>query len=224
MKHHSRRLTEPWFPPVRRSTPDGLVMVGGELTPEWLLAAYRRGIFPWPVLDEDFEILPWFSPDPRAVLDFEDLHVSSRLQRRIRRGEFRPTFDQDFSRVIEACAAPRENSSGTWITPGMRHAYRRMHDLGWAHSVEVWQDDQLVGGLYGMAIGGFFGGESMFHWRRDASKAAVVFLVERLRQRGFRLFDVQQATSHLLAMGARLIRRDVFLKRLEQCVDLPVSF
>ena len=199
-------------------------MVGGELTPEWLLAAYRRGIFPWPVMDVDVEILAWFSPDPRAVLDLEDLHLPARLQRRIRRGEFGATFDQDFHQVIEACAAPRENSFGTWITPGMLDAYRRMHDLGWAHSVEVWQDGQLAGGLYGIALGGFFGGESMFHGRRDASKAAVVFLVERLRQRSFGLFDVQQATPHLMAMGARLIRRDDFLKRLRQCLDLPVSF
>lgn len=199
-------------------------MVGGCLSPEWILTAYRRGIFPWPVVDEEVEILAWFSPDPRAVLDFDDLHVPQRLERRIRRGEFEVTFDQAFDEVIEACAAPRKKSDGTWITPTMVDAYQRMHDLGWAHSVEVWQSRSLAGGLYGMALGGFFAGESMFHYQRDASKAAVVFLVERLRQRGFRLFDVQQSTPHLRRMGAKLIRRREFLARLEQCLELPVTF
>jgi leucyl/phenylalanyl-tRNA--protein transferase len=199
-------------------------MIGGGLSPEWILTAYQRGIFPWPVVDEDVEILAWFSPDPRAVLDFDDLHVPQRLERRIRRGEFEVTFDRAFDDVIEACAAPRKKTDGTWITPAMVDAYRKMHDLGWAHSVEVWQSGSLVGGLYGMAIGGFFAGESMFHRQRDASKAAVVFLVERLRQRGFRLFDVQQSTPHLRRMGARLIRRREFLERLAQCLELPVTF
>jgi leucyl/phenylalanyl-tRNA---protein transferase len=199
-------------------------MIGGGLSPEWILTAYQRGIFPWPVVDEDVEILAWFSPDPRAVLDFDDLHVPQRLERRIRRGEFEVTFDRAFDDVIEACAAPRKKADGTWITPAMVDAYQKMHDLGWAHSVEVWQSGSLVGGLYGMAIGGFFAGESMFHRQRDASKAAVVFLVEHLRQRGFRLFDVQQSTPHLQRMGARLIRRREFLERLAQCLELPVAF
>ncbi|MCL4202550.1 MAG: leucyl/phenylalanyl-tRNA--protein transferase [Pirellulaceae bacterium] len=224
MPSRIHQLDEPWFPPVSKSRPDGLLMIGGSLSPEWILMAYRRGIFPWPVVLEDAEILAWFSPDPRAVLDFEDLHVPERLGRRIRRGEFEVTFDQAFDAVIEACAAPRRESDGTWITPAMVDAYQRMHELGWAHSVEVWQSGSLVGGLYGMALGGFFAGESMFHSRRDASKAAVVFLVERLRQRGFRLFDVQQSTPHLRRMGAKLIRRREFLARLAQCLELPVTF
>lgn len=199
-------------------------MVGGELYPEWLLAAYRRGIFPWPCVDGDIEILAWFSPDPRAVLELDELHVPRRLQRRLRRGEFRVTFDQAFEEVIRACAAPRGEMSGTWITARMIDAFQRVHDLGWAHSVEVWQDARLVGGLYGMSLGAFFGAESMFHRQRDASKAAVVFLVQHLRQRGFRLLDIQQDTEHLSRMGARLIRRDDFLRRLRRCLELPVSF
>ena len=224
MQNQSHQATRPWFPPVWRSRRDGLLMIGGDLSPEWILAAYRRGIFPWPVTQGDVEILAWFSPNPRAVLELDNLHVHRRLQRRLRRGEFEATFDQAFYEVIEACAAPRDYSCGTWITPRMLDAYRKMHDLGWAHSIEVWQQGELVGGLYGIALGGFFGGESMFHRRRDASKAAVVFLVEHLRERRFQLFDVQQATSHLSRMGARLIRRDEFLQRLGQCLELPVSF
>jgi leucyl/phenylalanyl-tRNA---protein transferase len=224
MRSHFRQPVEPWFPPVSKSNPDGLLMIGGSLTPDWILSAYQGGIFPWPVLDGNVEILAWFSPDPRAVLDFDDLYVNQRLQRRLRRGEFTASFDRAFREVITACAAPRNHQFGTWITPRMIAAYCRMHDLGWAHSVEVWQDDALVGGLYGIAMGGFFGGESMFHRVRDASKAAVVFLVERLRQRGFGLFDIQQDTPHMQRMGARLIRRDEYLRRLKQSLDLPVSF
>jgi leucyl/phenylalanyl-tRNA---protein transferase len=199
-------------------------MVGGDLSPEWLLTAYRRGIFPWPCVDGDIEILAWFSPDPRAVLELDELHVPRRLQRRLRRGEFFVTLDRAFDDVIRACAAPRSEANGTWITPRMIDAFRQMHELGWAHSVEVWQDARLVGGLYGMSFGGFFGAESMFHRQRDASKAAVVFLVQHLRQRGFRLLDIQQDTEHLIRMGARLIRRDDFLRRLRRCLELPVSF
>ncbi len=199
-------------------------MVGGSLSADWLLSAYRRGIFPWPCVDGDIEILAWFSPDPRAVLELDELHVPRRLQRRLRRGEFQVTFDQAFDEVIHACAAPRRKDGGTWITGGMIEAFCRMHDLGWAHSVEVWHDARMVGGLYGIAIGGFFGAESMFHRQRDASKAAVVFLVQHLRRRGFQLLDVQQDTEHLSRMGARLIRRDEFLRRLQQCLQLPVSF
>ena len=168
--------------------------------------------------------LSHFRSHKRAVLELDELHVPRRLQRRLRRGEFRVTFDQAFEDVIRACAAPRGEMSGTWITARMIDAFRRVHDLGWAHSVEVWQDARLVGGLYGMSFGGFFGAESMFHRQRDASKAAVVFLVRHLRQRGFRLLDIQQDTEHLSRMGARLIRRDDYLRRLQQCLELPVSF
>jgi len=217
-------VARPWFPPVGQARSDGLLMIGGELTPEWLLFAYRRGIFPWPVVDRGREILAWFSPDPRAVLDFDRLHVPRRLQRRIRSGQFKVTFNRAFPEVVAACAAPRRRSDGTWITPRLADAYQRLHQMGWAHSVEIWEEDCLAGGLYGVAVGGFFSGESMFHRGRDASKAAVVFLVAHLRERGFRLLDVQQSSPHLRQLGAHEIDRDEFLRRLKACTELPVSF
>jgi leucyl/phenylalanyl-tRNA--protein transferase len=215
---------KPWFPPVWKARSDGLLMIGGDLSPEWLLSAYRRGIFPWPIVDRDFEVLAWFSPEPRAVLEFDQLHVPRRLDRRIRSGQFQVTIDRAFSEVVAACAAPRRKSDGTWITPRLAAAYRQLHELGWAHSIEVWQGQSLAGGLYGIAVGGFFSGESMFHRQRDASKAAVVFLVHHLRERGFVLFDVQQSSPHLRQLGAREIDRGELLRRLRACIDLPVTF
>lgn len=199
-------------------------MVGGQLTPPWLLAAYRRGIFPWPVVDGEREILAWFSPDPRAILELDSLHVSRRLQRRLRSGEFQVSWNRDFAGVISACAAPRDAHGGTWITPTLAAAYRELHALGHAHSVEVWHDEHLVGGVYGVTLGGFFAGESMFHLRRDASKVALVALVQRLRQRGFALLDVQQPTTHLISLGAITIPRATFLRKLKLALALPVSF
>ncbi|MCY2992800.1 MAG: leucyl/phenylalanyl-tRNA--protein transferase [Planctomycetota bacterium] len=221
MSHH---FEQPYFPPVYTARPDGLLMIGGRLTPPWLVAAYSRGIFPWPVVDDDREILAWFSPDPRAILRLDTLHVSRRLQRRMQSGEFQVSFNRDFAGVISACAAPRDAHGGTWITPTLAAAYRELHELGHAHSVEVWHDEHLVGGVYGVALGGFFAGESMFHLRRDASKVALVSLVERLQQRGFSLFDVQQPTSHLVSLGAITIPRAAFLRRLKQALAHPVSF
>jgi leucyl/phenylalanyl-tRNA---protein transferase len=214
----------PHFPPVARAGPDGLLAWGGQLTPEWLTTAYTQGIFPWPVVDGRWEVLAWFSPDPRAVLELDRFHVSRRLQRRLRRGEFRITFDRCFAAVVAGCAAPRRGDAQTWITADMAAAYGRLHELGIAHSVEVWQAERLVGGLYGVGLGGFFAGESMFHRVRDASKAALARLVERLRQRGYVLFDVQQPSAHLQPMGAVCLPREVFLQRLRQAVSLPVSF
>ena len=199
-------------------------MVGGLLTTDWLLAAYCRGIFPWPVYDGQNEILAWFSPDPRAILELDHLHVSRRLRRRLHSGRFQVTFDRDFPRVITACAEARNPGDGTWITPHLAEAYVEMHRLGAAHSVEVWEDDRLVGGLYGLALGGFFAGESMFHRVRDASKIALVCLVRHLQSRGFVLFDVQQASPHLVRMGATEIPRREFLTRLKKALELRVSF
>ncbi len=199
-------------------------MVGGYLNAPWLLAAYRRGIFPWPICDEYHEILAWFSPDPRTVLDLGDLHISRRLGRRLRSGQFDVSFDRDFEAVIGACAAPRRADPLTWITPELSAAYQQLHRQGHAHSVEVWQGSRLVGGLYGLALGGFFSGESMFHLSRDASKVALVHLVQRLRQQGFALLDVQQASPHLARMGATEIPRREFLARLKPALNLPVSF
>jgi leucyl/phenylalanyl-tRNA--protein transferase len=213
-----------FFPPVSSATDDGLLMVGGQLRPERVLEAYRRGIFPWPIVDGGYELLAWFSPDPRAVIEFDELYVSRRLARRIRSGQFEVTCDQDFAAVINACAAPRPAQGETWITPRMARVYVHLHGLGHAHSIEVWRDRNLVGGLYGISLGGFFAGESMFYRERDASKVALVTLVAHLLARGFRLFDVQQATPHVIRMGAREIPRRQFLARLDAAITLPVTF
>jgi leucyl/phenylalanyl-tRNA--protein transferase len=214
----------PQFPPLSKAGADGLLMVGGQLGSGWLLAAYRQGIFPWPIVEGDAEILAWFSPDPRAILDLDCFHVSRRLRRRLRSGEFQVSFNRNFAAVVAGCAEPRDTEPITWITPAMAAAYQRLHELGHAHSVEVWQDGQLVGGVYGVAIGGFFSGESMFYRRRDASKVGLASLVQRLQQRGFTLFDVQQSSRYLRSLGATEIPRREFLERLRKSVDLPVSF
>lgn len=217
-------MLAPKFPPVWQSSQGGLLMVGGLLTTDWLLTAYRQGIFPWPVCDGQNEILAWFSPDPRAVLEFDRLHVSRRLRRRLNSGQFQVTFDTDFAGVITACAEVRKPGDGTWITPHLAEAYLELHRLGVAHSVEVWQDGGLAGGLYGLALGGFFAGESMFHRVRDASKVALVRMARHLQSRGFVMFDVQQASPHLVRMGASEIPRHEFLSRLKRALELPVSF
>jgi leucyl/phenylalanyl-tRNA--protein transferase len=217
-------ITNPRFPPVSRAREDGLLLIGGYLNPAWLLAAYRQGIFPWPICDETTEILAWFSPDPRAVLEWDDLVVSRRLDRRLRSGQFRITFNRDFAGVVRGCAAPRRDDHLTWITPELAAAYEGLHRQGYAHSVEVWQADRLVGGVYGIALGGYFSGESMFHTARDASKVALVHLVRHLQQRGFVLFDIQQTSAHLTRMGATEIPRRQFLRRLQAALELPVQF
>ena len=197
----------------------GLIAIGGDLRPKRLLQAYRSGVFPW--YDEN-EPICWWSPDPRAIFELDGLHVSRRLRRRLRSGRFSVTVDRDFAGVIRGCAEERED--GTWITPEMIHAYEELHRLGYAHSVEVWQDGELAGGLYGVAIGGFFAGESMFARRSDASKVALVHLVERLRQQGFQLFDIQFLTEHTTRLGAVEIARPAYLARLRKAIAAPVSF
>lgn len=199
-------------------------MVGGLLTSDWLLAAYRQGVFPWPIVEGYTEILAWFSPDPRTILELDDFHASRRLGRRLRSGAFEVSFNTDFAAVVAQCAAPRVAEPTTWITPRMAAAYQRLHELGHAHSVEVWHEGQLVGGVYGVAIGGFFSGESMFYRKRDASKVGLSSLVKHLSNRGFTLFDVQQSSRHLRSLGAIEIPRHEFLERLRKSVDLPISF
>lgn len=189
-----------------------------------LLDAYSHGIFPWPIAERRKMILAWWSPDPRAVLEMDDLYASRRLQRRVRSGQFEIRINCDFAGVVAACAEPRGDDSGTWITDSMRAAYQRLHKLGYAHSIETWHENRLVGGVYGVSIGGFFAGESMFYRMRDASKVALVHLVRRLRQRGFTLFDIQQSTPHTARLGAELIPRDEYLTRLKSAVALPVTF
>ena len=203
-----------WFPPLRQAAEGGLLMAGGDLSPERLIYAYSRGIFPW--YEEGSPIL-WWSPDPRCVLFPDKLHVPGSLRRVLNSGRFRFSVDACFGTVIRACAAvPRPGQDGTWIVPDMVTAYERLHELGHAHSVEVWQGEELAGGLYGVLIGRAFFGESMFHREPDASKAAVVHLVSWLRERGVEMIDCQQTTPHMLRLGAVEISRAEFILRLRR--------
>ena len=198
---------------------DGLVGVGGDLHSNTLLEAYRRGIFPW--YDDDLPIL-WWSPDPRAVFELDGLHVSRRLARTIRQGKFELTVDLAFRDVMEGCAT--RPGQGVWITSDMIDAYTRLHKLGHAHSVEVWHNDRLAGGLYGVTVAGLFAGESMFTIVRDASKVALAFVVQRLRERGFQLFDVQFLNEHTQRMGAIEIPRHAYLQRLRRALQVEAKF
>jgi leucyl/phenylalanyl-tRNA--protein transferase len=213
----------PNFPPIEQADYYGVVLVGGLLTPEWLLEGYRRGVFPWPDMEVPW-LLPWCSPDPRGVLEFDDLHVSRRLDDTIRSGRFSITLDRCFADVMRGCMGSRKGQTGTWITPAMLEAYTRLAELGHAHSLEVWREGELVGGIYGVSIGGFFSGESMFHRVRDASKVGLVALTRHLKARGYTLFDIQQVTPHTASMGATELPREEFLERLAAAVTLPVTF
>lgn len=205
------------FPPCEYAEPDGLLAVGGDLSTERLLLAYRLGIFPW--YSEPTPIL-WWSPDPRLVLFPDELKVSKSLRRVLKKECFSVTFDRAFSQVIMNCGRVRqEQGEGTWITRRMAEAYTRLHQLGYAHSVESWQGDTLIGGLYGVALGGAFFGESMFSRKADASKVALVSLVRLLRKWGFELIDCQVATAHLMSFGAREIPRSRFLEILKEVRD-----
>ena len=200
------------FPDPRDASYGDIVAVGGNLGPENLLAAYRRGIFPWPI--EGWP-LTWFSPRQRAVLDFRDLHVPRSLARESRRTTLRFTFDEDFAGVVRACAqSPRPEQEGTWITREIFDNYRALHALGHAHSVEAWDGGSLAGGLYGVDAGGAFAGESMFYLRPNASKLALLHLVEHLQGRGLDWLDIQVMTPHMQALGARAVTRAEFLERL----------
>lgn len=197
------------------SWPNGLLAAGGDLAPERLLAAYRLGIFPW---YETGQPILWWSPDPRAVIFPRELHISRRLRRFLARAPFEGSFDCAFEAVVRGCARAEDPAVGTWITPEMIAAYARLHALGHAHSVEVWVGDELVGGLYGVAVGKAFFAESMFSRRTNASKAAMVLLVQELRARDFLVMDCQLPSSHLATMGAREIPRREFLALLSQSV------
>lgn len=208
------------FPPVELALrdPDGLLALGGDLSPARLLNAYRHGIFPWysagqPIL--------WWSPDPRMALRPDALKISRSLRKTLRKGTFRITLDQAFAAVMAACAEPRADGQGTWITDDMYRAYQRLHALGYAHSVEAWQDERLVGGLYGVALGRVFFGESMFTRVTDASKIAFVHLVRQLQRWGFVLIDCQVYTGHLASLGATPMPRTEFRAVLEQQARMP---
>jgi leucyl/phenylalanyl-tRNA--protein transferase len=213
--------TPRFFPSPATARADGFLGIGGRLTTPWLLDAYRHGIFPWPLEDGT---LAWFSPDPRAIIEPPELHVSRRLGDTLRSGRFTTTLDQAFAQVIDGCATAGDRRGSTWITPEMRRAYVRLHDLGIAHSVEVWRDGQLAGGTYGVGMGGVFCAESMFHRVRDASKVALVRLRDHLLARGYVLWDIQQWTPHTGSLGAKEILRAEYLKRVAAAVDLPVTF
>jgi len=186
---------------------------------ERLLLAYRSGIFPWTV-----NPITWWSPDPRATLELNRLHVPRSLARLLRRQTLRVTIDEAFQSVMEGCAAPAPGRRSTWITAEFIEAYTRLHLAGHAHSLECWEGEELVGGIYGVAIGGFFAGESMFHRVSNASKVALFHLVQHLRERGFLLFDIQMLTPVTTAMGGIEIRRRDYLARLREAVRLPVGF
>jgi leucyl/phenylalanyl-tRNA---protein transferase len=207
------------FPSPENADADGLVAVGGDLRPQRLLEAYRRGIFPF--YDETCPIL-WWSPDPRAIIEMDGLHVSRRLARTIRSGRFEVTRDRDFAGVIRGCS--RGEGEGVWLTPDMIAAYTEMHRLGHAHSVEVWHGGELAGGVYGVAIGGLFAGESMFTRVADASKVALASLMGHLRKCGYVLFDVQFINPHTASLGAIEIPRKQYLARLRAAVKLAVTF
>jgi leucyl/phenylalanyl-tRNA---protein transferase len=207
------------FPPVTRALtePNGLLAAGADLSVERLLMAYRRGIFPW---FNPGEPILWWSPEPRMVLLPEAFKLSRSLARRIRRGAFEIRVDTDFAAVMTACAAPRPKQRGTWISPAMQAAYADLHAAGYAHSIETWMDGALVGGLYGVAIGRAFYGESMFSRSTDASKLAIAHLARQLRRWDFGLIDCQMETAHLASLGALPMARSEFIQRLDCLVNL----
>jgi len=211
------------FPPVEQALaePDGLLAAGGCLSAQRLIKAYYQGIFPW--YSEEDPIL-WWSPNPRMVLLPEQLHISKSLKKTLRQQRFNITFDTAFSEVIQACSQPRADEAGTWLSAEMQAAYIALHQQGHAHSIEAWQEGELVGGLYGIAIGCVFFGESMFHRQTDASKIAFIQGVQQLKQWGYQLIDCQVHSNHLLSLGAEEIPREHFIQLLQQYRDsLPTT-
>ncbi|MGH8684406.1 MAG: leucyl/phenylalanyl-tRNA--protein transferase [Nitrosospira sp.] len=208
------------FPPLSSALtkPNGLLAVGGDLSPQRLIEAYRHGIFPW--FNEGEPIL-WWSPDPRMVLFPGELKISRSLRKALKKSNYEIRVDSAFSEVMQACAKPRREHPGTWIHAGMISAYTALHEMGLAHSVEVWIDGKLMGGLYGVAQGRMFFGESMFSHASDASKIAFVHLVTQLERRGFRMIDCQMKTAHLASLGGREIPRKEFSQRLKELVNYP---
>ena len=208
-----------FFPDPERADRTGLLAIGGDLSVERLLLAYRSGVFPWTV-----DPITWWSPHPRAILEFDGFHASASLQKLVDKKTFTITLDQAFARFIEECAASRLGREETWISTEFIHAYIGLHRRGWAHSVECWQNGTLVGGIYGVAIGGFFAGESMFYRVSNASKVALFHLVRHLERRGYELFDLQEFTGITRQLGGVKIPRQDYLQRLQTAVEKPCSF
>ena len=207
------------FPDPRLADREGLVAIGGDLSLPRLLLAYRSGIFPWTV-----DPVTWWSPNPRAIFELDRLHVSHSLAKTIRKGLFRITRDEAFEEVMQACAAPARGRRSTWISPEFIEAYTELHRQGHAHSLECWDGARLAGGIYGVAIGGLFAGESMFHRVSNASKVGLFHLVEHLRQRGFELFDIQMLTPVTTQLGGVTLPREQYLRRLAKAVQAECSF
>jgi len=207
------------FPDPRTAEGEGLIAIGGDLSAPRLRLAYRSGIFPWTV-----KPITWWSPDPRGIFELEKFHLPRSLAKFIRQQPFAITRDRAFRQVMEACAAPAPGREGTWITPEFLEAYTLLHEQGDAHSVECWRGSELVGGIYGVSLGGCFAGESMFHRVTNASKVALYYLVEHLRTRGFALFDIQMLTPVTRQLGAVEIPRDAYLQRLAVAAQLNCTF
>jgi leucyl/phenylalanyl-tRNA--protein transferase len=207
------------FPDPRLAKADGLVAIGGDLSVPRLLLAYRTGIFPWTV-----DPISWWSPDPRAIFELDQFRVPRTLARLVRQKKFEITVNRAFRRVIESCGAPAPGRRTTWIAPEFIEAYTRLHEQGHAHSLECWLGTELAGGIYGVATGGLFAGESMFHRADNASKVALCHLVQHLRERGFTLFDIQMLTPVTRQLGGIVIPREEYLRRLAQAVQVPCSF
>ncbi len=209
------------FPSLEQASEDGLLAVGGDLSPERLQCAYSLGVFPW--FEEGQPIL-WWSPDPRCILYPEHFKTSRSLRKAVQRASFRVSYDLAFESVIAACAAPRDQHAGTWITPGMQDAYGKLHELGCAHSVEVWQGDELVGGLYGVSLGRVFYGESMFSRVSNASKFALKSLCEKLVSKNYKLIDCQLESEHLLSLGAQTVPRAQFIGEMDAALQYDEEF
>ncbi len=202
------------FPSVERASPEGIVAMEGNLSPGMLLSAYKQGIFPW---YSEGEPILWWSPDPRMVLFPEKIHISKSMRRSFKRGSFSFSMDNNFTEVVDSCGGiSRKHEDGTWITSEMKDAYTHLHELGYGHSLEVWEDDELVGGLYGLSLGSVFFGESMFSRKTNASKAAFIILAQTLGNIGFSMIDCQLYTPHLESLGAVKIDRKKYLRLLNK--------
>lgn len=215
--YHGIAILEPGddFPDPTDAPANEPVAVGFELTPELMLAGYRKGLFAWSV-----NPVTWWSPDPRAIISLGGFHVSKRLARKIKTRPFKVTMDRGFTSVVEQCARPRHRGDGVWITTEFRDAFEKLFEMGYAHSVECWRGAQVVGGVFGVALNGFFSAESMFHRETDASKIALYYLLELLRDAGFKLFDIQMLTAHTESLGAKEIQRVRYLEILHHALTV----